>query len=366
MTNFNYTIILSDNKDTLDMILPGGESTKILVKDEADQPRKFYLATDLWKALGSDEAKRPDRFLRSEHGKEQMLVRLEKAYKNNELQTLVSEQFKTGLKESLPQWILDHFILSTRGRFGGGTWMDQDLFLTYAMWLSPELHALAVDCLGRFGHIQVAPPEKQAELLVEEARDVETQVTLNHYGEIDFNTLDRKNRAKIIAKVGARLRQMEATARLKDLLRETYGAGADSIIGSIYASLFGILNKNLIGAATKELGESLGISKNTYTRDHLTAPALTALARAEDAICIYLSDCIEEGAVPSITDLLSYAGYEAKRCRNEVVFRGDRDSRVVAENDKVYNSKGGMAGLYFVEAVKEGGIISKYEIKSKN
>ena len=366
MTNFNYTIILSDNKDTLDMILPGGESTKILVKDEADQPRKFYLATDLWKALGSDRTKEPNEFLRSKHGKEQMLVRLEKAYKNIDLDIPgFFRDIKTYDRSGLPQEVLDHFVLSTRGRFGG-TWMDQDLFLTYAMWLSPELHALAVDCLGRFGHIQVAPPEKQAELLVEEARDVETQVTLNHYGEIDFNTLDRKNRAKIIAKVGARLRQMEATARLKDLLRETYGAGADSIIGSIYASLFGILNKNLIGAATKELGESLGISKNTYTRDHLTAPALTALARAEDAICIYLSDCIEEGAVPSITDLLSYAGYEAKRCRNEVVFRGDRDSRVVAENDKVYNSKGGMAGLYFVEAVKEGGIISKYEIKSKN
>lgn len=350
MENLNYEIKFTNNKETVDMALPNGESIKLLVKDEAGQPRKFYLATDLHKALGSDESKKPVNFLRSRHGKEQMIVRLEKAYENEDLDIVsIRHLLETADKEGLPQWILDHFVLTTRGRFGG-TWMERDIFLTYAMWISPELHALAVDCLGRYGHVEVAPVNKQAELLVEEARKSETRAFLEAQAlEVTYDDLDRKQQAKITAHTSARLKQMEATGQLRELIALTWGTDpSDGTLASIISTTEGIINRVAVGASRQVLADNLGIAYGTYSREALSAPSLNCVAAVTAEISQYLLDCIEEEVVPSLTEYKAEVGSIAKRARKNIIFRGGRETRIIAERKRTGGKKE-TRGLYQVE-----------------
>lgn len=366
MENLQYEIKFTNDKETVDMILPSGESTKILVKDEAGQPRKFYLATDLWKALGSDKTKQPDRFLRSEHGKEQMLVRLEKAYKNNGIDiNLYNKGFKKDLMESLPQEVLDHFVLTSKGRFGG-TWMERDIFLTYAMWISPELHALAVDCLGKYGHVEVAPVNKHAELLLDIARDAEIQTLLED--KVDYSELDRKEKAAVTIHASARMEAKEKTKQLRQLIAIVWGADSpqDMSVSGIIGTIEGIINRSGIGATKQTLSENLGISPNTYNRDVLTPSTQNCVAAATTSICQYLLDCIEDECVPGTKEFENEARRLASKARKDILFRGGRETRIIAKATKTRNTDYGRRGNYQIELKKNLEIKSLYEPLDKD
>lgn len=364
MTDFNYTITLSTETEALPFALPNGNSTLMTLKDEEGTKRRFVFATELWKALGSDKTKLPDQFLRSRHGKEQMIVRLEKAYKSEDLDIAENlSNIKTDDRESLPKGILDHFVLSTRGR-NGGTWMEEDLFLTYAMWISPELHALAVDCLKRFGKIEAAPQNKQAELLIEEARSAATKTELAAMNvEVDFEDLNRKEKGKIIAKVSARMKQMEITGQVKELVKAVWGTNDARAVASIYSAIFGVINRTLLGGSVDSLAENLGVAKNSYTRDMLTSAALNSISMIEADLAIYLGDCIEDDVVPGLDELKAHVGMTAKRVRQQILLRGNRETRIIAENEKYRNTSSGNKGLYQVELHKNLTLNSLYKSK---
>lgn len=360
MENLQYEIKFTNDKETVDMVLPNGESTKILVKDEAGQPRKFYLATDLYKALGSDKNKEPNEFLRSKHGKEQMIVRLEKAYKNAKIDIPgIYRDIKTDDRSGLPQEILDHFVVSSRGRFGG-TWMERDIFLTYAMWISPELHALAVDCLGKYGHVELAPVNKHAELLLDIARDAEIQTLLED--KVDYSELDRKEKAAITAHASSRLEAKEKTKQLHQLIAIVWGAESpqDYSVSGIIGTTEGIINRAAIGATKETLSENLGISPNTYNRDVLTPSTQNCVAAATTSICQYLLDCIEDECVPGTKEFENEVGRLAKKARQDILFRGGRETRIIAKATKTKNTNYGRRGNYKVELKKNLEIDSLY------
>ena len=355
MNNIQYTINLSNDNDSTAFALPNNSSFELQIKKEEGTPRRFILATDLWKALGADKAKKADVFLRSEHGKEQMLVRLQKAYGNDDLGiTLRFEEFKNQDKKSLPKNILDHFVLTTRGR-NGGTWMEEDLFLTYAMWISPELHALAVDCLKRFGAIETATPDRQTELLVQEARKSATRAELSaSYDDIEIEDLNRKDQAKILFKVSARISQLETTGKLKDLIKLTWGASDERIVASIFSTIFGVINRVLLCNQKADLADKLGVSKNSYSRDMLTAASLNAICSIEAELCTYLQDCIDDEVVPSLDEFTATTGQIAKETRKRIFFRNGKTSRLIAENQKFRSTSTGEKGHYKVELTADG------------
>lgn len=84
---------------------------------ELKQNDGLYSLTDLWKASGSDESQRPQKWLRLPKTKEF----IEFIKKNSKL-------------EKIP------YLKKVRGKYGG-TFAHWQLALAYAKYLSPELHA---------------------------------------------------------------------------------------------------------------------------------------------------------------------------------------------------------------------------------
>ena len=79
-----------------------------------------YCLTDLWKAGGSVDSKRPSKF--------------EKTERHNELLEI--------LKGRYPQF---EPFTKTRGRYNGGTWCCKELVYAYAIYVSADFHLKVID-----------------------------------------------------------------------------------------------------------------------------------------------------------------------------------------------------------------------------
>lgn len=334
--SFEYKITLAQDASTIEMSLPSGEVTELQVKGEDGTERRFINASNLWKAMGSDGEKRVRNFLRSEHGKEQVLLELKKLYENNDLTKMcLLDTFKTAYKEPLPKVVLGHFVVTTRGRFGA-TWLDENVFLIYAMWLSPELHNFAKDCLKRFGAIHAADKSKQSSMLLDEVLRVEHERVVEERGIDDFE-----------AKKLATLRRdcVYATKSLTDHLQLLYG-NTDSDLKKVFIAAFDGLNMGIFGERAQTLKLMLGT--RGVLRDFMTRPAVTCISQATIEVVTDISDDLEEGIpLPSLSELqASFARY-GREFRDRHIFKNGRRSICkVAENDRKRGSKEFARGVY--------------------
>lgn len=323
-------------------------SSEFNVLSVEGENRNFFNATELWRLAGADQVNRPDQYLRSEKAQEYITWRYENLNENNNFQKLSGSAFNFDDRKALPSEITSQFIYTTRGRYGA-TWMDDHVFLDYAQWLSPEIKDNILNCFRSFGFIYNAPANKQAELLIEEARKVETKVVLDNAGVVfEYEDLDRKLQAKVLSHVSARLQQMEVTGKLKELVKLVWGADGDREMASTYELIFGTINTTLFGATKAMLAENLGIAKSTYTRDSLTSASLNCLISIESEIALYLEDCIEEEVIPSMTELKHFVMTTSKRVHDTMLFRGGRKSRIIAERERLGGKKD-TRGTYQVE-----------------
>lgn len=336
---------MSFNNETLDLVVNNVTAHLPVVNKDGSY---FFNATQLWKLNGADESQKPVQYLRSERGQRFIFQRYTEVKSEGGLKGGLNAPFNYEYQVALPEEITENFISTTRGRTGG-TWMESSVFLHYAQTLSAALESQVISCFQRFGIIHNAPANKQAELLIEEARKVETKVVLDNAGVVfEYEDLDRKLQAKVLSHVSARLQQMEVTGKLKELVKLVWGADGDREMASTYELIFGTINTTLFGATKAMLAENLGIAKSTYTRDSLTSASLNCLISIESEIALYLEDCIEEEVIPSMTELKHFVMTTSKRVHDTMLFRGGRKSRIIAERERLGGKKD-TRGTYQVE-----------------
>lgn len=320
----------------------------------------FFNATELWKLAGSDVSNKPVEFLRSEEAQNYIHYRWEKLNENKGLvKGAMVAPFNFTPNKALPAEVTAPFVITTKGR-KGATWMDYNVFVDYAQYLSAEFKDTLIETFKHYGFIYTAPANKQTELLVEVARQHEVEM-IAKAEEIDFENLTRKDRVKIFAKASARIKQMETTGHLKALITEIYGANDQAMVSSIFKGIFGAINRNLFGYDTKVLANGLG---GSYSREYLSSSSLRAVNAIELELCQFIEDAMEDGEWVGISELAGIAGSIAKKARKNILFRNGKKTRVIAERLKSRTTKvkgeESLRGYYEVELESNKQIFSLY------
>lgn len=343
--------------------LPSGDANiNSIVTEDGNT---FFNATELWKLAGSDHSKRPDKFLAKEEPQKYIHLRWKKLNENNDLKNHAQRDFKFNHRKALPTEITAPFVMTTKGRYGA-TWMDYNVFVDYAQYLSVEFKDVLIETFKHYGFVYTAPVNKQTELLVEVARHHEVEM-LAKAEEVSLDSLSTKERVKLFARASARMKQMETTGHLKALITEIYGADSQSDVGSIFKKIFGAINKNLFGCGSSTLASGLG---GSYSRDYLSSASLRAVNAIELELCQFIEDAMDEGEWVGIKELAAMAGHIAKKANKNILFRNGKKSRIIAERLKEKNTtvKGEESprGRYELELESDKMIYSIYEPLDKD
>ena len=348
---------MTNTKQTFNLSLPTGQASIATITTE--EGSTFFNATELWKLAGSDKAQRPDQYLRSEKAQEYIVHRFENLNDNGDFQKLSHGAFKFKADKALSAEITAPFVKATKGRYGA-TYFDYNVFVDYAQYLSAEFKDTLIETFKRFGFIYTAPINKQTDLLLDVARENEIQMILDD--RADYSELNRKQKATTMAHASARIKQKETTKQLHELVAIVWGAESsqDRAVSGIIQVAEGIINRVAIGASRETLSENLGISFNSYNRDVLKPSSLNCITAATAEICQYLLDCIEDEIVPATEDFKAEVGRISKKARTNILFRNNRQTRVIAETTKKRSSDYGNRGLYQVELKRNLEIESLY------
>lgn len=68
-------------------------------------------------------------------------------------------------KKSLPPEILEPFVHTKKGR-GGATYLSEDLFLDYAMYLSAQIKSVVIEVFKKYGWVENLPQDKKSDALL--------------------------------------------------------------------------------------------------------------------------------------------------------------------------------------------------------
>lgn len=117
-------------EDTLSKTIHTPKGSPIVL----DLTRKRISLTDLWKAIGSPENKRPVDWLRTESAQS--------------LATYLADEMKVGVAH----------LYTTNPGGGGGTWANWHLGLAYAKYLSPRFHVWCNEVIRSVMSDNPAPP----------------------------------------------------------------------------------------------------------------------------------------------------------------------------------------------------------------
>jgi hypothetical protein len=187
--------------------------------------------TDMWKAAGSPPNQEPWRWLETEQAK-------------NFIPAVIK-------KYNLAK---NEVIKTTRGK-NGGTWGHWQVSLTYAQYLSPDLHAFCNQIVGE---------------RVEEERNPELAITRGH--ERAIRTW--KKQGKPDDWIAARIRTINA-AKVNNRVLQRHGD--DQYVFPMCANA---MNRQILGMDAKEYKETNNLPTSARTRDFLDDIQLAELELA--------------------------------------------------------------------------------------
>ncbi len=172
---------MSDSNIPNFVVSYGGKDADIdvLYKDG----RKLLNATKLNQIFGSGkESERVNQFLLKDSTREFILQKYTELSvsreKPKEIESLLNGSNGTILdmdavrsylanthKENLPSEVVEPFVVSKKGR-GGATYLSEDLFLDYAMHLSPQIKSVVIEVFKKYGWVETLPQEKKSDALL--------------------------------------------------------------------------------------------------------------------------------------------------------------------------------------------------------
>lgn len=176
--------------------------------------------TDLWKAAGSDELKRPAHWMQQD-----------------ETQEFISSITK---KLNVRQ---NHIITTKRGK-GGGSWAHWQIALAYAKYLSPELHMFVNQCF-----MERLQEETNPELAITRGRERAIRKW--------------KKEGRSDEWIAARIRTINAAKQNNRVLKKH---GDDQFV---FPACANAMNRQILGMDAKEYKEANGLPARAATRDFL-------------------------------------------------------------------------------------------------
>jgi len=290
--------------------------------------QRFYNATKLNQTFGTGrESEKVPQFLLNDSTRAfilQKYIELKGALENvKEIKDLLvitdsndynSEAIRTYLsstnKKSLPDEILESFVLTKRGR-GAATYLSEALFIDYAMQLSPQIKSVVIEVFRKYGWVEFVPQEKKADVLLsmslqEEMKNVSEQYPTRGHADtdqtknlVDENTsnLDRDEDALFIARFEEspkiksmnRLKDKLTTQLIKDLLLQVIRnekrvfetkEAEQTYVSRYYSILFDTIYLALFGHRAQEMRDLVEQEAGT-PRDSMTLTCLFAIHSAE-------------------------------------------------------------------------------------
>lgn len=226
------------------------EVNGVAIETDAD---RLVSLTDLWRASGADENKKPAEWIRNKPSKE-----------------FVSA-LAANLKVGIPT-----LTKVRRGKHFAGTWAHWQIAMAYAKYLSPEFHQHVNE-----GFRQWQEEYKDPSLKIDRAID--------RWKEIG------KEDQWIKVRFDGQLQRKSLMATMADHNCRQMGAENPYKIVSTTGNL------SVIGKTAKEFKEEKGLTKSATTRDHLESHQLAALnffeamteKRIKDTAADGNSQCIE-------------------------------------------------------------------------
>ena len=187
--------------------------------------------TDLWRAASGSESQEPKFWLRQD-----------------ETQRLMGELAQ---KEKVT---VNHLLKIKRGK-GGGTWAHWQIALSYAQYLSPELHLFVNQCFVE---------------RVQEEQNPELAVKRGHERAIR----QWKKMGKSDEWIAARIRAISAAKENSGILRKH---GDDS---RVFALCNDAMNKQILGKTARQFKADKNLPEKAPTRDFVSAIELAQLELA--------------------------------------------------------------------------------------
>lgn len=187
--------------------------------------------TDLWKASGGDQNQSPTEWLRFSE--------------TNKFIEALSKNQNMGIT---------HLLKVKRGK-GGGTWAHWQIALTYAQYLSPELHLFVNQCFSE---------------RVQEEQNPELAVKRGHERAIR----QWKKMGKSDEWIAARIRAISAAKENSGILRKH---GDDS---RVFALCNDAMNKQILGKTARQFKADKNLPEKAPTRDFVSAIELAQLELA--------------------------------------------------------------------------------------
>lgn len=187
--------------------------------------------TDLWKAAGSPSNQEPWRWLETEQAKNFIPA--------------VEQKYNLAKNE----------VIKTKKGKSGGTWGHWQVALTYAQYLSPDLHAFCNQIVGE---------------RVQEEQNPELAVKRGHERAIR----QWKKQGRDDEWIAARIRSISAAKENSGILRKH---GDDS---RVFALCNDAMNKRILGKTARQFKADKNLPEKAPTRDFVSAIELAQLELA--------------------------------------------------------------------------------------
>jgi hypothetical protein len=196
-------------------------------------------------------------------------------------------------KESLPSEIVEPFVISKKGR-GGATYLLEDLFLDYAMYLSPQIKSVVIEVFRKYGWVEFLPQEKRSDALLELTIQEEMKNVPDSQTILKNDAHPKAKRNIATARVEGKVTTNLLTSRLANVMglsssvedQQTLASYCNLMFGTIYQCLFKHNAKKMLGHIEKTSGTP---------RDYMTEECLSAIAIVEAELKMELLQRFNQG-----------------------------------------------------------------------
>ena len=196
-------------------------------------------------------------------------------------------------RKNLPPEVLEPFVYTKKGR-GGATYLYEDIFLDYAMYLSPQIKSVVIEVFRKYGWVEFLPQEKRSDALLELTIQEEMKSVPDSQVALKTDAQPKAKRNIATARVEGKVTTNLLKSRLANVMglsssledQQTLASYYNLMFETIYHCLFKHNSKKMLGHIEKTLGTP---------RDYMTEECLSAIAIVEAELKMELLQRFNQG-----------------------------------------------------------------------